>query len=60
VVEMKTSEEVKNEILNEIKEQVDEIVWDNVVGLLDELSDVAFDEGREYERENPRGFDSEG
>jgi len=58
---MRTSEDVKNEIMNEIREQVGSDTWEMVVYLLDELEEKLFDEGREYERENPReGFDSEG
>jgi len=58
---MRTSEDVKNEIMNEIREQLDPEVWEAVIYLLEELEEKLFDEGREYERENPReGFDSEG
>ena len=58
---MRTSEDVKNEIMNEIREQVGSDTWEMVVYLLDELEEKLFEEGREYERENPReGFDSEG
>jgi hypothetical protein len=42
---MRTSEDVVNEILYKIREQVDEATWDDVVELLSELKDIAFNEG---------------
>ena len=58
---MRTSEDVKNEIMNEVREQLDGGTWELVSSLLEELEEKLFEEGREYERENPReGFDSEG
>jgi hypothetical protein len=51
---MRTSEDVKNEIMNEIREQLDAAVWEAVICLLEEFEEKLFEEGREFERENPR------
>ena len=47
------SEDTKQEILNEIKPQVDGQVYETVLKLLDKLAAQAEDEGKEYARENP-------
>jgi len=50
---MRTTEEVKTDVLQTIADEVNGRTYETVMKLLDELAELAMDEGIEWARENP-------